>query len=64
MTHNNVYDQFKITLPWFAKNVQEWFPNGKHSIRVRLMDGQEFIFIYDNKREWSFETMKMFMKRM
>ncbi len=63
MTHNDVYEQFKKTFPFYASQIEEWFPNGKRSIRIRLVTGQDFIFTYNGPEELSFETMEMFLKR-
>ncbi len=35
---------FQTCLPDQAKEVKEYFPNGKNSIRIRKTNGQEFIF--------------------
>lgn len=64
MTQLDVYDHFKAIFPWLVKNVHEWFPNGKNGIRIRMLDGREFIFTYNDSREWSFETVDMFLKRL
>ena len=44
MIHTQVYGFFQTCLPDQAKEVKEYFPNGKNSIRIRKNNGQEFIF--------------------
>lgn len=44
MIHTQVYGFFQTCLPDQAKEVKEYFPNGKNSIRIRKTNGQEFIF--------------------
>lgn len=44
MIHTQVYGFFQTCLPDQAKEVKEYFPNGKNSIRIRETNGQEFIF--------------------
>lgn len=50
MIHTQVYGFFQTCLPDQAKEVKEYFPNGKNSIRIRKTNGQEFIFSLKEKR--------------
>lgn len=62
MLHKEVYKWFKLYFPLYAReNVEVWFPNGKNSVRVRQKNGQEFIFSYNGKDDWKFETRKSFV---
>lgn len=61
MTHNLIFECFELHLRPQARNVVEWFPNGKNSIRVRLTNGQDYIFTYINESEWSFETVDRYI---
>lgn len=62
MVHKEVYKQFELYFPLYAgENVEVWFPNGKNSVRVRQKNGQEFIFSYNGKDDWKFETRKSFI---
>ena len=47
MIHTQVYGFFQTCLPDQAKEVKEYFPNGKNSIRIRKTNGQEFIFFVE-----------------
>lgn len=64
MSQKEILEKFKTTFPELARNTSIWFPNGKNSIRVRQVGGQEFIFTYNDKKEWILETHKSFIKRM
>lgn len=64
MTQKAVYEQFELYFPQFAEHVETWFPNGKNSIRVRQTNGNDFIFTYNKKSDWSFETRDSFIKRL
>lgn len=65
MTHNDVYKWFELYFPAYSgDNVDVWFSNGKNSIRVRQTNGQEFIFTYNGKDDWKFETVKSFLNTM
>lgn len=62
MVHKEVYKWFELYFPLYAgENVEVWFPNGKNSVRVRQKNGQEFIFSYNGKDDWKFETRKSFI---
>lgn len=61
MTHKEVYKWFKLYFPQFAEHVTEWFPNGKNSVRVRQKNGQDFIFTYNGRTNWRFETVESFL---
>jgi hypothetical protein len=64
MTHNEVYEKFKLYFPNYSgERVDCYFPNGKNSIRIRQTNMQEFIFSFVSDTEWSFETVNFFMKR-
>ena len=62
MTHREIYGWFRVYFELYDKHVDIWFPNGKHSIRVRQANGQEFIFTYNGKEDWRFETLDSFLK--
>lgn len=64
MLHDDVYKQFKQKFPQFSKQIIQWFPNGRNSIRVRRMDGQDFIFTYQGKQNYSLETVDSFIDRL
>lgn len=63
MLQREVFEYFKLYFPQFAEHVTEWFPNGKNSIRVRQSNGQDFIFTYNGKKDWCFETVRCFLER-
>ncbi len=65
MSHNEIYKQFELYFPDYAKErVAVWFPNGKNCIRVRQINGQEFVFSYIDQNTWKFETVNNFLKSM
>ena len=62
MVHKEVYKWFELYFPLYAGgNVEVWFSNGKNSVRIRQKNGQEFIFSYNGKDDWKFETRKSFI---
>ena len=57
MSHSEVYKWFELYFPQYAGDkVESWFQNGKNSIRIRQKNHQEFIFTFNNERNWRFET--------
>lgn len=63
MTQKDVYEQFKTIFPNYAEKLDAWFPNGKNSVRIRLTDKQQFVFTYNKKHDWTFETVDSFVNR-
>ena len=64
MTHVEVYKQFNKKFPEITKEVEDWFPNGKNSVRVRIKNGSDFVFTYNNWTDWCFETVDSFIKKL
>ena len=64
MVAQQTFEVFKKTLPEYGERTVIWFPSGKNGIRVRLDNGCEFIFIYNNSDDWSFETVDCYIKKM
>lgn len=64
MKQEEVYQQFEKHFPQFSEHVEEWFPNGKDSIRVRIQSGSDFIFTYHNSWDWCLETVESFIKKL
>lgn len=63
MLQQEVYDVFKRYFPHTVKHVECWFPNGRNSIRIRLKNHHDFIFTYNGKDDWNFETVNCFIER-
>lgn len=64
MVASQIFEIFKTVLPTFGERTTLWFPNGKNGIRIRIDDGREFIFTYDSKDDWSFETVDRYIKKL
>lgn len=64
MLHDDVYKQFTGYFLPLSHWVKEWFPNGKNSVRIRMKDGKDYVFTYDGKDDWCFETADCFIKRL
>lgn len=58
MTHKNVLGQFKNLFPLYFENIKTWYPNGKNRIRFEMNNGDRFIFTYNGRMDWRFETMR------
>ena len=64
MKHVEVYEKLKELFPMYVENSEDWFPNGKDSIRVRIKSGSDFIFTYHNFYDWCYETLESFIRKM
>lgn len=64
MKQEEVYKHFQTQFPQYAEYVEEWFPNGKNSVRVRAKSGSDFIFTYNNWADWCFETVESYISKM
>lgn len=62
MPHVKICELFATLCPGYAELMDDWLPNGKNSIRVRLNNHREYIFSYENEQDWKFETVKSFMR--
>ena len=62
MTHPQILNQFKEFFPDTMPFVATWFPNGKNSIRLRLVDGSEYVFTFKNSNVFRFETLDSFLE--
>lgn len=66
MTHDVIFSYFRKCIPRISKmtKIEEWFPNGKNSIRVRFEDQEEYVFTYYGDNDWSLETVGCFIRRL
>lgn len=68
MLHGELYEKvFKTLFPQYDDKVEEYYPNGGNSIRVRLTLGYDVIFSYDEEsynKYWTLESVPSFIKRL
>lgn len=68
MLHGELYEKvFKALFPQYDDKVEEYYPNGRNSIRVRLTLGYDVIFSYDEEsynKYWTLEIVPSFIKRL
>ncbi len=64
MKHVDIYKRFKAQFPEYNKQIEDWFPNGKNSVRVRVKSGSDFVFTYDDHEDWCFETVESHIRKM
>ena len=68
MLHGELYEKvFKTLFPQYDDKVEECYPNGRNSIRVRLTLGYDVIFSYDEEsynKYWTLESVPSFIKRL
>lgn len=62
MMATEVYTYYKKMFPECASQSEEYFPNGKNSIRIRNRDRSELIFTISNgSNNWRLETLDSFL---
>lgn len=62
MTHISIYNRFVLYFPQFADVADSWFPNGKNSIRIRIINDKDYVFTYNSKHDWRLETVDSFVR--
>lgn len=67
MLHADLYEKvFKPLFPQYDDKTEEFYPNGRNSIRVRLTLGYDVIFTYNEDSlddEWRLESVRSFINR-
>lgn len=61
MTHEKLFEAFKKITGFSGDSIERYFANGKHSIRVRFKDKNEYIFTYKTPRKWRLETYESYL---
>lgn len=64
MSHKDVLEQFKKYFPQYAENMEQWFPNGRNSVRVRRPHMPDVVFTFHNPIDWRFETVDRYIESM
>lgn len=63
MSHPDIFNKFSHMFPDKSVDIVIWFPNGRNSIRVRNSWNEEFIFTFNNSKDWMLETANSFLNR-
>jgi hypothetical protein len=63
MSHANLFEEYRQLFKIDESLIEEWFPCGKDSIRVRFTDGKEVIWTLKGPENWSIESVEHFCKR-
>lgn len=68
MSYKEIHEVFIKLFPLYSGVRHAWYPAGKNTIRIKLMNDTnvvlaEFIFIYNSNRRWSFETLDNYKDR-
>lgn len=57
MTHKGLVDIF--TKMMVNTKLKCWWKKGPDAVRIRMTDGQDYVFTYLSSTEWKIETIKM-----
>lgn len=63
MKHDEIFELFKMHFSNYIGTLEEWFPNGKDSIRVRFADGRDYIYTV-SENGFSFESKESFIDKL
>lgn len=61
MIHDDIYKEFLVNFPFYKNKIEHWFPAGKDTIRIRLLDNSEYIFTYHSPLNLRLETVESFI---
>ena len=61
MSHDYIYERFKVISNFTDGSVDRVFVKDKNSIRVRMKSKDEFIFTYISPDKWRLETLNAFL---
>ena len=61
MTHEEIFDLFKYQFSLLDSKIEDWFPNGANSIRVRCFDRCDVVYTYQSPTNWRLETVESFV---
>lgn len=64
MTHDEVFRKLATVFTSVYDVTEEWLPNGKNSIRLKLISNEEMIFTYRGTDNWSLETVDSYLERL
>ena len=56
MTQRNIYKEFKRLFPQYVEAIYQWYFIASNSICIRTYFDKYFVFTYNNKTDWCFET--------
>lgn len=58
LMHEATFKKFREIWLVDDDSIEQWFPKGERSIRIRFKNNEDFIFTYYNKEHWkiTFET--------
>lgn len=62
MVHSELIKRYQVIFKYSVQDIDTWFPNGKDSIRIRLLNKEEYVFTYKDEKIWILETVNNFIK--
>lgn len=60
MSHTEILRKFKEIFRIKDETIDTWYPNGKNSVRVKLITYEDLIFTFISEDDWRVETLKSF----
>ena len=63
-THEDLFEEYRQMLKVDERLIEEWFPCGKDSIRVRFTDGKEVIWTVTGPENYMIESVESVCRRL
>ena len=62
MHHKTVLQIFSKILPELAKQIDQHWPNGRNSVRIKLRNGTQVVFTVLERDLWRLESLHSFIR--
>lgn len=58
MNHKRIYEYFSKNVPDYADRTKLYIKNKHNSIKLKLLNGEEYIFTINGKNNWKLERIR------
>lgn len=58
MNHKRIYEYFSKNVPDYADRTKLYIKNKNNSIKLKLLNGEEYVFTINGKNNWKLERIR------